>query len=91
MGLDNVLAVAGAAQGSFLLVVLGLLISIPVVIWGRQLILKYSRGPGKIRSCIHKREIVRVLQLSELLGCCIKDIDCLLQLQALREPYHAPE
>ncbi len=27
MGLDNVLGVAGAAQGSFLLVVLGLLIS----------------------------------------------------------------
>jgi YjbE family integral membrane protein len=41
MGLDNVLAVAGAAQGSFLLVVLGLLISIPVVIWGSQLILKW--------------------------------------------------
>lgn len=41
MGLDNVLAVAGAAHGSFLLVVLGLLISIPIVIWGSQLILKY--------------------------------------------------
>jgi len=41
MGLDNVLAVAGAAHGSFLLVVLGLLISIPIVIWGSQLILKF--------------------------------------------------
>jgi len=41
MGLDNVLAVAGAAHGSFLLVVLGLLISIPIVIWGSQIILKY--------------------------------------------------
>jgi len=41
MGLDNVLAVAGAANGSFLLVVLGLLISIPIVIWGSQLILKF--------------------------------------------------
>ena len=41
MGLDNVLAVAGAAQGSFLLVVLGLLISIPIVIWGSQLILRF--------------------------------------------------
>ena len=41
MGLDNVLAVAGAAQGSFLLVVLGLLISIPIVIWGSQVILKW--------------------------------------------------
>jgi YjbE family integral membrane protein len=47
MGLDNVLAVAGAAHGSFLLVVLGLLISIPIVIWGSQLILKVvERYPG---------------------------------------------
>jgi len=41
MGLDNVLAVAGAAQGSYLLVVLGLLISIPIVIWGSTLILRW--------------------------------------------------
>ena len=41
MGLDNVLAVAGAAQGSFILVVLGLLISIPIVVWGSTLILKW--------------------------------------------------
>ena len=41
MGLDNVLAVAGAAQGSFLLVVIGLLISIPIVVFGSQLILKW--------------------------------------------------
>ncbi|MBI4755588.1 MAG: TerC family protein [Betaproteobacteria bacterium] len=40
MGLDNVLAVAGAAHGSFLLVVLGLLISIPLVIWGSSLVLR---------------------------------------------------
>jgi len=41
MGLDNVLAVAGAAHGSFLLVVLGLLISIPIVIWGSTVIMKF--------------------------------------------------
>jgi YjbE family integral membrane protein len=41
MGLDNVLAVAGAAHGSFVLVVLGLLISIPIVVWGSTLILKW--------------------------------------------------
>jgi YjbE family integral membrane protein len=41
MGLDNVLAVAGAAHGSFTLVVLGLLISIPIVVWGSTLILKW--------------------------------------------------
>jgi YjbE family integral membrane protein len=41
MGLDNVLAVAGAAQGSMLLVVIGLLISIPIVVWGSTLILHW--------------------------------------------------
>jgi YjbE family integral membrane protein len=40
MGMDNVLAVAGAAHGSFLLVVTGLVISIPIVIWGSRLVLK---------------------------------------------------
>src|ERR1700716_1326603 len=45
MGLDNVLAVGGAAAGaahnSVLLVVLGLLISIPIVVWGSTLILRW--------------------------------------------------
>ena len=41
MGLDNVLAVAGASHGNFLLVVLGLLISVPIVMWGSTLILKW--------------------------------------------------
>jgi len=40
MGLDNVLGVAGAAHGSFLLVVLGLLISVPIVVWGSTLVLR---------------------------------------------------
>ncbi len=40
MGLDNVLAVAGAAHGDFLLVVIGLLISVPIMVWGSQKILK---------------------------------------------------
>ena len=47
MGLDNVLAVAGAAQGSFLLVVIGLLISIPIVVWGSTMLLQFvERFPG---------------------------------------------
>jgi YjbE family integral membrane protein len=47
MGLDNVLAVAGAAHGSVLLVVAGLLISIPLVVWGSTLILNWiERFPG---------------------------------------------
>jgi YjbE family integral membrane protein len=41
MGVDNVLAIGGAAQGSFLLVVLGLAISIPIVVWGSTLVLKW--------------------------------------------------
>jgi YjbE family integral membrane protein len=41
MGLDNVLGVAGAAEGSALLVVLGLLISIPIVVWGSTLIMQW--------------------------------------------------
>ncbi|WP_226530473.1 TerC family protein [Metabacillus niabensis] len=39
MGFDNVLAVAGAAQGHMLLVALGLFISIPIIIWGSKIIL----------------------------------------------------
>jgi YjbE family integral membrane protein len=42
MGLDNVLAVAGAAHGNFVLVILGLLISIPIVVWGSTVILKWA-------------------------------------------------
>ena len=34
MGVDNVLGVAGAAHGAFDLVILGLLISVPIVIYG---------------------------------------------------------
>ncbi len=41
MGLDNVLAIAGAAHNSYLLVILGLLISVPIVVWGSTLILKW--------------------------------------------------
>ena len=40
MGLDNVLAVAGAAHGSYLLVVAGLAISVPIVVWGSSIVLK---------------------------------------------------
>ncbi|MNJ55695.1 Integral membrane protein TerC family protein [compost metagenome] len=42
MGLDNVLAVAGAADGHFTLVVIGLAISIPIMVWGSTLILKLT-------------------------------------------------
>ena len=40
MGVDNVLGVAGAAHGSFDLVVIGLLISVPIVVWGSSMVLR---------------------------------------------------
>jgi YjbE family integral membrane protein len=49
MGLDNVLAVAGAAHGSYLLVVAGLAISVPIVVWGSTLVLNVvERWPGVV-------------------------------------------
>lgn len=40
MSLDNVLAVAGASQGSYFMVVLGLLISVPIILFGSTVILR---------------------------------------------------
>ncbi|MGM1046554.1 MAG: TerC family protein [Bacillota bacterium] len=40
MGLDNVIAVAGAAKHNTLLVIIGLLISVPIVVWGSTLFIK---------------------------------------------------
>jgi len=40
MSLDNVLAVAAAAKGNILLLVIGLALSIPLIIFGSQLLLK---------------------------------------------------
>lgn len=39
MGLDNILGIAGASHGDILLVVFGLLISVPIIIWGSKIIL----------------------------------------------------
>lgn len=45
MSIDNVIAIAGAAQGAgqqhqLPLVIFGLLVSVPIIIWGSQLVLK---------------------------------------------------
>ncbi len=40
MGVDNVLGVAGAAHGDFGLVVIGLLVSVPIVVFGSTVVLK---------------------------------------------------
>lgn len=41
MSLDNVIAVAGAAEGHILLLALGVLISIPIMIFGSKIIIKF--------------------------------------------------
>jgi YjbE family integral membrane protein len=49
MGLDNVLGIAGASGGHLGLVVLGLLVSVPLVVWGSTLLLKLiDRHPAII-------------------------------------------
>jgi YjbE family integral membrane protein len=40
MGVDNVLGVAGAAHGAFDLVIIGLLLSVPIVVFGSGIVLK---------------------------------------------------
>jgi len=40
MGIDNVLGVAGAAHGDFVLVVVGLLVSVPIVVFGSSVVLR---------------------------------------------------
>ncbi len=40
MGMDNVLGIAGAAKGHLGLVIIGLLISVPLIVWGSTLILR---------------------------------------------------
>ncbi|OPY57420.1 MAG: Integral membrane protein TerC family protein [Pelotomaculum sp. PtaU1.Bin035] len=47
MGIDNVLGIAGAAQGSLERVIFGLLFSVPIIVWGSTIILKWlDRYPG---------------------------------------------
>lgn len=39
MSLDNVIAIAGAAKGSLGLVVFGLVVSVPIIVWGSKFVL----------------------------------------------------
>ena len=49
MSLDNVIAVAGAAKGDIGLVVFGILISIPIIVWGSHLVIRLvDRFPSVI-------------------------------------------
>ena len=42
MSLDNSVAIAAAAKGNIYIVIFGLLLSIPIIIWGSTLILKIT-------------------------------------------------
>lgn len=49
MSLDNVIAVAGAAKGDIVLVIFGILISVPIIVWGSRFVLKLmDRFPAVI-------------------------------------------
>lgn len=49
MGVDNVLGIGGAAGGSILLIVLGLIISVPIIVWGSHLVIRLvDRFPSVI-------------------------------------------
>ena len=51
MGIDNVLGVAGAAHGSLALVIVGLLVSVPIVVLGSTMVLKLvERFPAIIQA-----------------------------------------
>lgn len=49
MGLDNALAIAGAAQGNWILIIAGLLISVPIILFGSTMVAKIlEKYPGSI-------------------------------------------
>jgi len=49
MGVDNVIAIGGAAGGSMFLLILGLAISVPIIVWGSHLVIKLvDRFPAVI-------------------------------------------
>lgn len=41
MSLDNVMGIAGAAKDSLALVIFGLLFSVPIIVWGSKLVMKW--------------------------------------------------
>lgn len=75
MGLDNVIAIAGASHGHLLLVVLGLLISIPIIIWGSTLFIRLmGRFPwiiylgGGVLAFTAAKMITHEKHIEELIG-----------------------
>lgn len=79
MSLDNVIGIAAAAKGSIVLLVLGLLISIPLIVYGATLILRL----------IHRYPIIIVLG-GALLGYIAGDVGVTDRVIAHWVAQHAP-
>lgn len=79
MSLDNVIGIAAAAKGSLLLLVLGLLISIPLIVYGATLILRL----------IHRYPVIIVLG-GALLGYIAGDVGVTDPVIADWVAQHAP-
>jgi YjbE family integral membrane protein len=80
MSLDNVIAVAGAAHGDFVLVALGIGLSIPIVVWGSGLLARLmARWPpvvwfgGAILGEVAGAMIMHDPQVIALLGSLAQD------------------
>jgi YjbE family integral membrane protein len=74
MSLDNVIGVAGAAKGSVVLIVFGLIVSIPLVVVGAQLIMKLiERFPILITAGGGLLGYVAGEMMVRRYGCCALD------------------
>ena len=88
MGIDNVLGVAGAAQGSFDLVIIGLLISVPIVVFGSTMVLKLvERFPViiKLGAAVLALTAAKMIVGEELLDPIYGDAESLATLQSVAQ------
>jgi YjbE family integral membrane protein len=91
MGVDNVLGVAGAAHGSFDLVIIGLLVSVPIVVYGSTMVLKLvERFPviinigAAVLAFTAAKMIVSEPVLASIYGASSKDVSLDILQQAAR-------
>jgi len=90
MGIDNVIAIAGAAHGSIWMVILGLLISVPIIMWGSTVILRLiERYPviiyigGGVLAWTAGKMMAGDKIISDLLGSYVPYMDVVLPFLAL--------
>ena len=86
MGIDNVLGVAGAAHGAFDLVIIGLLVSVPIVVFGSTMVLRLvERFPIiiKIGAAVLAFTAAKMIVGEQLLDLIYGGPDALPSAQAL--------